>query len=145
MAEQRGWEARTEAILADAPDATLDKCIEKLFDHLARNLALPCEVTGIEDFDWEERYVIGGVSPAEYRELKKTQPSYRDRYLLLGIEIDAQSEWMLCPGEDIAAHVRRKSDDKEFWLGLAELRATDKRSANYQLLGDYGKWFFSNR
>ena len=48
-------------------------------------------------------------------------------------------------GEDIGAHVRRKSDGKEFWLGLAELKAVDKKSANHQLLDDYAVWFVNNR
>jgi hypothetical protein len=145
VARPGDWEARIEAILGDDTAGDIDDCIEKLFDHLTRNLVLPCEVTGVEDFDWEEPYVVGGLSPSQYRELKKTQPSYRDVYTLLSIDLDTQSEWMLCPGEDIAAHVRRRSDNREFWLGLAELKAVDKGSANQQLLDDYGKWFFNSR
>jgi hypothetical protein len=55
------------------------------------------------------------------------------------------SEWMMFGGEDIAAHVRRKSDGKEFGLGLAELEAVNKKSRNYQLLDDYAVWFVNNR
>ena len=43
-------------------------------------------MTGIEDFQWEEPYVIGGWSQKEYERLKKTQPSYRDHYDLLAVE-----------------------------------------------------------
>ena len=48
-------------------------------------------------------------------------------------------------GEDLAGHVRRKSDGKEFYLGLAEIVAVDKKSKNYQLLDDYAVWFVNNR
>ena len=48
-------------------------------------------------------------------------------------------------GQDLAAHVRRQSDDKEFYLGLAEIEAVDKKSMNYQLIDDYAVWFVNNR
>lgn len=48
-------------------------------------------------------------------------------------------------GEDIAARVRRKSDGKEFYLGLAELKAIDKRSPSNQLLDDYAVFFTNYR
>jgi len=105
----------------------------------------PREVTGIEDFDWEEYYVWGPGSPKEYERLKKHQPSYRDRFELMAIERDVVSEWMLFGGEDIAAHVRRKSDGKEFYLGLAELKTVDRRSPSYQLLDDYAVFFTNYR
>ena len=35
--------------------------------------------------------------------------------------------------EDIAAHVRRKSDGEEFTLALAEWKAVEKRSSNDRL------------
>ncbi len=69
----------------------------------------------------------------------------KDRYDLLEIDPDAVSEWILFAGEDIGALVRRKSDGQCFCLGLAELEATDRKSANYQLLDDYAVWFVNNR
>jgi len=63
----------------------------------------------------------------------------------MAVERDVVSEWMLFGGEDIAARVRRKSDGKEFYLGLAELKAIDKRSPNYQLLDDYAVFFTNYR
>jgi hypothetical protein len=55
------------------------------------------------------------------------------------------SEWMLWPVEDIAAHVRRQSDGKEFVLGLAELKAVDESSPNHDLLDDYSVFFVNYR
>jgi hypothetical protein len=47
--------------------------------------------------------------------------------------------------EDIAARVRRISDGKTFVLGLAELKATDRKSKNYRLIDDYAIWFVNSR
>lgn len=33
-------------------------------------------LTGREDFPWEEKYIFGLGSRAEYKKLKKTHPSY---------------------------------------------------------------------
>ena len=67
--------------------------------------------------------MLGPGNQREYERLRKRQPSYRDHYDLLEIEKGVISEWMLFWGEDIAARVKRKSDGKEFYLGLAELGA----------------------
>ncbi len=136
---------RIRAIVGDDEGSDFSASAGRFYEHLRAHLLLPAEVKGGEDFRWEEPYVFGARSKQEYQQLKKTQPSYRDRYQLLRIERGVVSEWMLYAGEDIAAHVRRVSDDKEFCLGLAELEATDKRAPNYQLLHDYAVWFVNNR
>ena len=105
----------------------------------------PCEVTGYEDFQWEEFYVFGPGSKEEYERLKKTQPSYRDRYQLLEIVHDAEGPWAMFYGEDFGAKVRRICDGKCFLLGGAEIQAIDKKSRNYRLLNDYAVWFINNR
>lgn len=138
-------EERVGAILGEQADLDFDEAVGVFYEYLKTHLSLPCEVTGIEDFDWEEFYVFGPGSQREYDQLRKTQPSFRDRYTLLEIGRDADSEWMLFPGEDIAAHVCRLADGKEFYLGLAELKVTDRKSENHQLLDDYSVWFVDNR
>ena len=145
MPETDAQEVRTEAILGDAEDLEFDKAVAVFFKHLKANLQLPCEVTGIEDFRWEEPYVLGGWDQDEYEQLKKTRPSYENRYDLLEIRAEGWSEWMMFHGEDIAAHVRRISDGREFILGLSELEATDKKSSNHQHIDDYGTWFVNSR
>jgi hypothetical protein len=102
---------RCEAVLGDAAEGTQEDALNVFFTQLKAKLQLACEVTGTEDFQWEEPYVIGGWSQAEYKRLKKTQPSYTDKYDLLDIEQEVYSEWMMF-SEDINAHVRRKSDGK---------------------------------
>ena len=136
---------RIDLILGKIEDLDFDETIDIFCEYLKTNLSLPCEVTGIEDFRWEEIYVFGPGDQEEYDHLKKTQPSYTDRYEFLGIDRKGKSEWMLCWEDDIGANIRRISDSKEFLLGLSELEATDKKSKNYELLDDYSVWFVNNR
>jgi hypothetical protein len=145
MTRRDAQDARIEAIVGDDVDVEFEDCVDRFFDHLTKSLQLPCEVTGIEDFRWEEYYVVGPGDPDEHKRLRQDQPSFEDRFELLEIEADADSEWMMYHDEDLAGHVRRKSDGKEFYLGLAEIEAVDKRSKNYQLLNDYAGWFVNNR
>ena len=137
--------ARINALLGASRKRGFHAQVRVFFEHLRRSLTLPCEVTGIEDFRWEERYVFGAGNQREYARLRKERPSYRDDYELLEVELDGHSEWMLWPGEDIAARVRRKSDGREFTLGLAELKAKDENSPTYDLLHDYSVFFVNYR
>ena len=137
--------ARNEAVVGNDEEATLEDCLERFFHHLERSLELPCLVTGSEDFRWEEFYVIGPGDFEEHRELRKTQPSFEDTFELLEIKDDVASEWMMFGEDDIAGRVRRTSDGKEFYLGLAEIEAVDKKSQNHQRINDYAVWFVNNR
>jgi hypothetical protein len=136
-------EKRSRAILG-SDDLDMDRAIEVYCEHLRKNLKLPCEVTGMEDFRWEERYVFGYGDRREYEKLKKTRPSYRDRYELLEIGCDWDSEWLLFT-EDIRARCRRIADGREFILGLAELKATDGVLPSWRLIDDYAVWLVNNR
>lgn len=136
---------RIDAIIGRAATDNFGMAVGNFFRYLTVHLELPCEVTGIEDFQWEEPYVIGGRSQQQYKHLKKTQPSYRDCYQLLSIENRGDSEWMMHPNQDIGAQVQRMSDGKKFVLGLSELEATDQKSANFQLTRDYAVFFCNYR
>ena len=145
MSRHDTQDIRIEQIIGDDDDLTFDDCVVRFYEHLNSNLQLPCIVTGIEDFRWEEFYVIGPGNPQEYERLRKDQPSYQDKYDLLAVERDVESEWMMFCGEDLAGNVRRQTDGKEFFLGLAEIVPVNKKSKNYQLLHDYVVWFVNNR
>jgi len=145
MTQRDAQDVRIEAIVGNDDQISFDDCVDKFYDHLKTTLRLPCDVTGIEDFRWEEYYVIGPGNPKEYERLRKNQPSYQDAFELLAIERHVTSEWMMYPDEDLAGHIRRKSDGKEFFLGLAEIEAVDKKSVNYRSLDDYAVWFVNNR
>ena len=137
MTEFDAQNARTKTIVGDDEDQSFEQTIERFYQHLTESLQLPCDVTGIEDFDWEEYYVLGPGDYAEYNKLRKTQPSYQDIFELLAIEKETGSEWMMFLGEDLAARVQRKSDEVAFHLGLAEIETVERGSLNHQLLYDY--------
>jgi len=132
---------RVQAILevTDEEDMVVDdENLKKYFHYLNENIGFPCIVTGIEDFRWEEFYVLGPGDQKEYEKLKKTRPSYTDEYKILSID-----------GYDldygILVNVRRISDRKKFTLPLEDLEAVDKKSNNYQILDDYSVWFVNYR
>ena len=139
MSEIDDQDQRISAIFGgEIPDVT-EESLETYRAYLQEHLELPCQLTGIEDFDWEEYYVIGPGDQKEYENLKKTRPSYRDKFNMISIEdlIDERA--------GILVEVRRVSDRKKFTLPLAELEATEKKSQNYQLLDDYSVWFVNYR
>lgn len=118
----------------EVPDVN-DRTLKRYLAYLKENLELPCHLTGMEDFSWEERYVFGYGSQAEYEELKKTQPSYTDTFALLDFEEEINAN------NGIHAKMERVSDKKKFTLPLADLEATDEESKNHQFLDDFSVWF----
>ena len=131
-------------ILGNIEQLDFDQTIDIFYEFLKTSLTLPAEVTGIEDFRWEEIYVFGPGDKKEYEQLKKNQPSYTDRYELLEIVRNAKPPWAMYYEEDIGACVRRISDGRKFLLGLSELKATYRKSRHYQLLEDYSAWFVND-
>ena len=59
---------RIDAILGDSAEGDFTDAVGVFYAHLRQHLVLPCEVTGTEDFRWEERYVLGPSSAREYLE-----------------------------------------------------------------------------
>lgn len=137
-------ESRIRAALRIDDDLRFEEAVARFYEHLEKTLRFPFEVTGIEDFAWEEIYLFGPGDKREYERLKRSRPSFRDRFDLLEIDTELKSEWMLAR-DDIGALVRRRSDDRKFCLGLAELSATDTKSDNYRILDDYAVWFVNGR
>ena len=127
MTQPDAQDLRIEAINGDDDEMSFDDCVDIFYSHLKASLQLPCDVTGIEHFRWEERYLFGPDNSKEYERLHKNQPSYKDIFELLSIERGIISEWMMFDDEDLAGLVRRKSDGKEFYLGFAEIKAIDKK------------------
>ena len=106
----------------------------RYLDHLKSAIKFPCRLTGIEDFPWEEPYVIGGWDKDEYEELKKDNPSYTDTFELLGL-LEPDLEF-----DDIVAKLKRLTDFKTFEVGLSWLKCLDSDDVNYQLIKDYAVW-----
>ncbi len=116
----------------------ISKSIETLElykEFLEKNIEYPAKLTGIEEFDWEEFYVLGPGSKREYEELKKNQPSYSDIFIMKKIDDEIDEDYGLL------AKVTRENDKKKFEIPLADLKAVDKKSKNYKLLDDYSVWF----
>ena len=107
--------------------------------YIRDNIDTECEITGIEDFKWEEYYIIGPGSKKEHEKLRKTQPSYMDRFKIIAFEEK--------PDEDygIFVSLKRISDGKKFVLPLADLKASNKKTFTYQILDDYSVWFVNWR
>ena len=140
MDKHKKQEKRTADILGTKKLDVTRKTLSTYLKYLKNHVEIPCQLTGIEDFEWEEAYVFGFGSKREYKELKKTQPSYTDKFNLIDFIDDIDDEY-----DGIFVNVQRLSDKKQFILPLADLRSTDKKSKNYQLLDDYSVWFVNNR
>lgn len=129
-------EERIEKVLRTSKDEPnlrkTKKTVAIFLQYLKDNIELPCILTGQEDFQWEEFYVLGPGDKKEYEELKKYNPSYTDEYELLGF---------VSKDEQILAKVKRISDGKKFVIGLDWLEATDKKSKNYEIINDYCVWY----
>ena len=133
-------EKRIVAILGTKKYDVTGATLKKYLKYLKKHVEFPCQLTGIEDFEWEEFYVLGPGDKMEYEELKEIQASYKDKFSLLDF-VDNLDDWE----EGILVVVRRDYDRKKFVLPLADLKATNKKSQNYQLLDDYAVWFVNNR
>jgi len=140
MGEFEKQEKRIITILGTKKLDVTRKTLNTYLKYLKSHVEIPCRLTGIEDFEWEERYVFGFGSKKEYEELKKTQPSYKDKFHLIKF-VDEIDDYY----DGIFVHVQRVSDERKFVLPLADLKSTDRKSKNYQLLDDYSVWFVNNR
>jgi hypothetical protein len=106
-------------------------------DYLSKNLDTPCRMTGIEDFQWEGKYILGYADEAEHEAPKDNQPSRTDVYEL------KRFEELIDENTGILVKVRRVKDNKRFILDLASLKAVGETSKNFMLLDDYAAWFNS--
>ncbi len=126
-------EKRIHAILGNDDYARTEENANRYRSHLLKKLVLPIVVTGREDFQWEEPYVLFGWDKLEYKELKKTRPSYTDSFKLQGLGDTNEFD-------DVTAKVRRISDGKVFEIGLSWLTCEDKDADAFELLDDYAIW-----
>ncbi|MCC7212466.1 MAG: hypothetical protein E3K40_10285 [Candidatus Brocadia sp.] len=139
MTESDEQDERISLIFGGKIPSVGEESLSLYLAYLKEHLELPCELTGIEDFEWEEYYVLGPGDRKEYEGRKKTMPSYSDKYQLISLA-DEVDDWM-----GILVQVKRVSDKKKFTLPLSDMEATEEGSKNYQLLDDYSVWFVNNR
>ncbi len=107
----------------------------KYLNYLSQTLKFPCHLKGVEDFPWEEEYLIGGGSKKKYEKLKKENPSYLDTFELIELLPGFEEE-----NFDLLAHVKRLSDNEKFQIGLSWLEAINEKDSNPELLHDYSVW-----
>ena len=127
-------EKRISEILDSQNTLVTEINLRKYHNYLKNNINISCILTGIEDFDWEEPYLIGGWSKAEYEMKKLTKPSYTDHFALVEF-VEKIDNW-----KGIIVKVKRLSDEKIFDLSLWDLKIFDKDSSDYLLISDYSSW-----
>lgn len=132
-------EKRINEIIKSDDVSVNEENLNRYFNFLKTNLKTPCILTGMEDFDWEEPYILGGWSKKEYEELKKTKPSYTDKFDFIKLEKE-YDDW-----KGIYASVRRISDNKIFTIPLWDLEVVDKKNSNFQIVSDYSSWMTNYR
>ena len=140
MSNMDEQEKRIAALLGEeeVPEVNVET-LKKYLSYLEASVDRSCELTGIEDFKWEEYYLIGPGSAREHKKLRKTRPSYLDNYKIIRFENDIEIDYGLF------VKVRRVSDKKQFVLPLSDLKVMDKKHPTYQLLHDYSVWFVNWR
>jgi hypothetical protein len=131
----KAWQKRIEVVLGN-DTGTTSKNARRYCEYLKKNLTFPIRVTGIEDFPWEEPYVMGGGDDEEYEELKKTKPSYTDTYDLLDI-LEPETD-------DLIGVIKRHSDGRTFSIELSWLRCIERKSPAGELLKDYSLWYVNS-
>jgi hypothetical protein len=132
-------EKRITEILNSEDVSVTDENLDRYFNFLKNHLKVPCILTGMEDFDWEEPYILGGWSKMEYERLKKTNPSYTDEFEFIKLD-EEYDDW-----KGIYASVERISDKKIFNIPLWDLEVVDKKDSNFQIVSDYSSWMTNYR
>ena len=132
MGEFEKQEKRIMTILGTKKLDVTRKTLCAYLKYLKNHVEIPCQLTGIEDFEWEEPYVFGFGSKREYQELKKTQPSYTDKFNLIDFigEIDDEQ------GEHQKVLGSHLQFDETEEVGL---QTTQTQSAGYRQGGIKGK------
>ncbi len=102
--------------------------------YLLRHFDKATVLTGREDFNWEEFYLIGPGDKKEYEKLKKSRASYTDEFMLIEIPEETIGD------HDLIARVRRLSDKKRFDIGLSWLTTEKKRTKSHRVLDDFATW-----
>lgn len=132
-------ENRIKGVLRSDDISVNEKNLQQFFNYLKEKIKIPCILTGMEGFDWEEPYLLGGWSKKEYEKLKKTNPSYTDTFEFLSL-IDEYDDW-----KGIYASVKRLSDNKLFNIPLWDLKVVDKKNSNYLIISDFSSWMTNYR
>jgi hypothetical protein len=126
--------------ILDSEDLSVSKeNLDRFYDYLSEHLKYPCTLTGMEDFSWEEPYVLGVFDQEEYEQLKKKRASYTDHFTLIKLED------IIDDIKGIRVKVKRTSDKKFFVLPLWDLKTVYRKDQNHQIIDDYSYWMTNYR
>lgn len=122
------------AEIIDDEDLSINEdTLELYLDHLEEYVTKGYVLTGREMFDWEEKYIMGAGSQTEYANLKKTQASYNDTFVVRDFEIEDE---LL----EIMANITRKTDKKKFTIPLSYLKSVEEGTEADFALDAYSSW-----
>ena len=127
------------ALILDAEDNSVnEENHQKYLNYLKTAIKIPCILTGIEDFDWEEPFLFGKGKKSEYEKLRETNPSYQDEFELVGFAEELDEK------KGVMVNVNRVSDNQQFALPLWDLKTTEFSYPNYLIVSDYSFWMTNN-
>lgn len=108
----------------------------KWLNYIQNQVTLPSKVSGIEEFSWEEPYIMGGWDPKEYEELKKTNPSYSDMYDLVKVYLPEGNDTLI-------AEIVRISDQSKFHMRLCFLEGCSGDKGVDSIIDTYAYWHYN--
>ena len=107
MTDSEMSDIRIEAILGKDNLNVSNDSLFMYTSYLEENMVLPCALTGIQSFSWEDFYVLGPGDKKQYEELKKTRPSSRDIYKFMSFDDMIDDDGLLFT-------IKRISDNNKF-------------------------------
>jgi Calcium binding len=125
-----------EIIGGDDLDVT-EKALTKYFTFLKKNIKPGTLLTGVEPFEWEEKYFESRTLAKEYEQKKKMHPSFEDTFELVSFLYDKNQH------DEINVKVKRTSDKKAFDLQLCDLQTEDEESEAGEFIDDYSYWILT--
>ena len=133
---------RTAIILGNNQLRKNSTHLETYRNYLLEHLEEPIKVTGSEYFSWEERFLFGAGSQKEYKQMKKTHPSYKDTFKLIDIEeMEDGDDRLIAKVMRISKTIlKRNTGTKLFYIPLSNLKSVDEDSPNKELLEDFSSW-----
>lgn len=105
-------------------------------NYILNHVTLPTKVSGIEEFSWEEPYIMGGWNQTDYEELKKTNASYSDMYDLVRVSLPENHDILM-------AEIIRISDQSTFHMRLCFLEGCSGVKAVDSIIDAYSYWHYN--
>jgi len=126
--------------LLQTSDETVDmKNLGVYIKFLRANFPKSYLLTGAECFAWEEPYLFGYMTEAEYEKEKKTKPVSEDVFKFISFDDEYYDE------KGIMTKIKRESDNKIFHIAFWDLVAIDEEETENFIISDYSYWMTNYR